>query len=101
AQDLRLDRPVAVKMIRKDHWQDQEQGGFAESFENEAKIAAKLMHPGIAAIHDYGFHSGTPFAVFEFVSGSMLRDVIRSRAPLPLADVQTILARLSEALDYA
>jgi serine/threonine protein kinase len=102
--DRRLKRPVAVKMIRADNWKaiaGNSQHEMMRGFEDEARLGASLLHPAIAIVYDYGFHQGTPFAVFEYVPGNTLRDVIRTQAPLSLEDVQDIVGRLAEALDYA
>jgi serine/threonine-protein kinase len=104
AKDRRLDRPVAVKIIRPDHWElvsAESRAAMNAAFEEEARLGASLLHPAIATIYDYGFHAHSPFAVFEFVPGTSLREMIKSRAPLPLEDVQDIVGRLAGALDYA
>lgn len=98
--DRRLGRRVAVKLIRPDRLSRQgDQMRLA--FESEARLGASLLHPAIATVYDYGFHEDTPFAVFEFLDGQSLRDLLRARHRLPLEDVQTIVARLAQALDYA
>ncbi len=98
--DRRLGRRVAVKLIRPDRLSRHGEE-MRLAFESEARLGASLLHPAIATVYDYGFHAGTPFAVFEFLGGQSLRDLLRGRAGLPLEDVQTILARLAQGLDYA
>ena len=100
-EDQRLGRKVAIKLIRADHWGSELRSRMQQKFEQEVRIGASLIHPAIAPIHDYGVHRDIPFAVFEYVSGQTLRDVIRNRSPLPVEDVLDIISRLAEALDYA
>ncbi|MFO0819415.1 MAG: HEAT repeat domain-containing protein [Pirellulales bacterium] len=103
AHDTRLDRPVALKvMLSPSPSRDMEEYRvWQEMFAEEARLGAGLLHPAIATVFDYGFHNGLPFAVFEYIGGLSLRDLIRRRAPLPLEDVRRIVAPLAQGLDFA
>src|SRR5204862_5409271 len=62
ARDLRLQRPVAIKMLRV------RDGGLAARFEREVKLAARLQHPGVVPVYDAGFWpSGEPYLVMKLV----------------------------------
>src|SRR5262245_37547504 len=73
ADDLRLDRQVALK-VRAEGSPSPEQ---VARFEREAKAAAALSHPNILAIHDYGVHASMPYVVMELLEGQNLRQVLR------------------------
>jgi serine/threonine protein kinase len=72
ARDLRLQRPVAIKMLRA------RDGRLAARFEREVKLAARLQHPGVVPVYDAGFWpSGEPYLVMKLVLGQSLARVIR------------------------
>jgi serine/threonine protein kinase/tetratricopeptide (TPR) repeat protein len=73
AHDERLDRDVAVKVIHESVAQNADR---LARFEREAKAVAKLDHPNILAIHDFGTEGGVTFAVTELLSGESLRQSI-------------------------
>lgn len=75
ARDLRLDRDVALKILRADLARQPE---FATRFENEARAAARVSHPNIVAIQDQGNDGTSVFIVMELVRGRTLRDVLRA-----------------------
>jgi serine/threonine-protein kinase len=83
AQDTRLGREVAIKVLPPEFADDPER---LARFEQEARAAAALNHPHIAVVHDIGHESGTHFMVQEYLEGSTLRERIdKSRLPLPEA----------------
>src|SRR5690606_7302600 len=73
AHDLVLDRDVAVKILREEF---AEHEGFLRRFRTEARHAAGLGHPGIAAVFDYGDEDGSPFLVMELVRGETLAQLL-------------------------
>lgn len=102
AQDLRLQRDVAIKVVRLDITLETiEDRRMNEAFEREAQLGAGLFHPAIATVHDYGFHEGKAFTVFEYVSGQSLRDCITDSAPMGIEDVRAVVGELSQAIDFA
>ena len=97
AQDERLSREVAVKILRSDLAKDPT---FVSRFRKEAKAAAGLNHPGIVAVYDSG-EDPAPYIVMELVSGHTLRELIQGGARLPLDRALEIGAGILEALDYS
>jgi len=97
AQDQRLSREVAVKILRSDLAKDPT---FVSRFRKEAKAAAGLNHPGIVAVYDSG-EDPAPYIVMELVSGHTLRELIHGGERLPLDRVLEIGAGILEALDYS
>ena len=73
AHDERLDRDVAVKVLHRDVAQDIDR---LARFEREAKAVAKLAHPNILEIWDFGFEAGVTYAVTELLDGQNLRQSI-------------------------
>src|SRR4029079_4973064 len=86
--DIRLDRPVAVKLL---HPMFTNHADTRMRFDVEARAAAALNHPHIVSVHDSGEHNGTPYIVMERLSGQTLADLI-ARAPLPPRRVLYLLA---------
>jgi serine/threonine protein kinase len=95
--DIRLDRPVAVKLL---HPVFTTQPDNRMRFEVEARAAAALNHPHIVSVHDSGEHAGTPYIVMERLSGQTLADVI-ALGPLPQPQVRSILDDVLSALAAA
>jgi eukaryotic-like serine/threonine-protein kinase len=79
ARDLRLDRPVAVKVLLPQYAADPE---FLRRFEVEARHAASLSHPNVATVFDTGLDGDERFIVMELVDGPTIADVLRDRGPL-------------------
>jgi dienelactone hydrolase len=73
AHDERLDRNVAVKVLHESVVHDADR---LSRFEREAKAVAKLDHPNILAIHDFGTETGTSYAVMELLEGKSVRELI-------------------------
>lgn len=69
ARDTRLDREVAVKLIAEALAQ---QPRYVERFSREARIAARLSHPNLVAVYDFGSDADRPFLVMEYVDGGTL-----------------------------
>jgi serine/threonine-protein kinase len=102
-RDLRLDRPIAIKVILLNgRTQDAARlAALRDGFAEEARLGANLTHPAIASVYDYGFQDGKPFTVFEYLPGETLRDLLRRRGRLPLEEVRLIIGPLAQALDFA
>src|SRR6059036_2828037 len=71
ARDTRLHREVAIKVLPTSFSQDADR---LRRFEQEARAASALNHPGILTIHDFGEHDGAPYVVSELLEGETLRE---------------------------
>jgi hypothetical protein len=97
ARQKALDREVAIKVLAGE-WQGD--FGFADRFEAEAKLLAKLNHPNIVTVHDFGESKGLFYIVMEYVDGVNIRDVLRD-GKLDAAQALAIVPSICEALQYA
>ncbi len=98
ALDARLDREVAVKIMRPGLATDHV---FVERFRAEARSAARLSHPNVVAVFDQGECDGDVFLAMELVEGKTLRDVIHEESPLTVRESLAILEPILEALRAA
>lgn len=100
ACDMRLERSVALKVLRNDAEGATEEWNHAVlRMQREAKAVAALSHANIVAIYDVGDHEGCPFIAMELVPGKPLRDLIGS--DLPQGKRLRILLDVAQALDAA
>jgi len=97
ARQTQLDRVVALKILPPAIGDDP---AFAERFAREAKAMARLNHPGIVTIHDFGQASGLFYFVMEFIDGANLGDLLRNRHVSPREALQ-IVPQICDALQYA
>ena len=98
ARDRQLDRTVAVKFLARTHTTDER---AVARFRREATAAARLSHPNIVTIYDYGEDGNSLYLVMELVNGRSLGDVLADKRPLAPGDVYTIGAQVASALDHA
>jgi serine/threonine protein kinase len=98
AVDETLGRQVAVKALRRELADDPT---FLERFRREARAAAVLSHPGVAAIYDYGEVEGQPFIVMELVEGENLAERVAAMGPLPWQEAFAIGEQVAAALAAA
>ena len=100
AFDTRLERLVAVKLLAEHLAED---SAFISRFRREALSAAKLVHPNIVQVFDFGTdnHSGRQFIVMEFVDGHSCAELLRDRGPMAPRDAVEILMQACRGLDYA
>ena len=98
ARELRLDRPVAIKLLPPELAAD---GPCRERFLREARTAASLAHPNIVPI--YAVHEVGEFVFFTmaYVDGETLAQRVVARGPLSAEDGARLLAEVGEALAYA
>jgi serine/threonine protein kinase len=95
--DTRLERPVAIKILRP---AIDTQPDYRRRFEAEARAAAALDSAHIVAVHDSGEHNGMPFIVMERLTGESLQDKI-AQGPLPQPLVRAVLDDVLAALGSA
>ncbi|HEY1222897.1 MAG TPA: Stk1 family PASTA domain-containing Ser/Thr kinase, partial [Acidimicrobiales bacterium] len=98
AQDLLLNRPVALKILYPELSADPL---FVERFRREAQAAANLSHPNIVPVFDWGEDEGTYFIVMELVDGTSLADMLRGSRRLTPSHSAQIVAQVAAALGYA
>ncbi|MDO5067384.1 MAG: Stk1 family PASTA domain-containing Ser/Thr kinase [Propionibacteriaceae bacterium] len=98
ARDSRLQRTVAVKIMRADLGEDDE---FVAKFDREARSAALISHPAVVSIFDQGISQGQPYIVMEYVEGETLRRLISREAPLPPLEALDYLDPIASALAAA
>ncbi|MEY4418788.1 MAG: hypothetical protein RIR15_110 [Actinomycetota bacterium] len=97
AEDIRLARQVAVKVLRSDLARDP---SFVARFRKEALAAAALNHPGIVAVYDSG-EEPAPYIVMELISGHTLRELIHKGERVPLKRALEIGEGILAALEYS
>ncbi|MDN5757916.1 MAG: Stk1 family PASTA domain-containing Ser/Thr kinase [Tomitella sp.] len=102
ARDDRLDRDVAIKVLRADLARDP---SFYLRFRREAQNAAALNHPSIVAVYDTGEaetdEGPLPYIVMEYVDGDTLRDLVRGDGPMDTRRAAAVIADVCSALDFS
>src|SRR5919204_2677746 len=96
AYQASLDRVVAIKVISAHLASEPE---FMERFRQEARAVARLSHPNIVIVHDFGEDGGVPYLVMEHVDGVTLADMLDEG--IPQGQTVDLLAQVASGLDYA
>ncbi len=96
--DLRLDRPVALKIMDSRYAGDTQ---FLTRFQREARAVARLKDPGLVAVYDQGIDGQHPFLVMELIEGGTLRELLVERGPMPPHAVAAVLAPVLGGLAVA
>jgi tetratricopeptide (TPR) repeat protein/tRNA A-37 threonylcarbamoyl transferase component Bud32 len=97
AEDLKLERRVAIKVLRP----ELAAAIGAERFLREVKLTARLEHPHILTLHDSGEADGFLFYVMPYVEGESLRDRLNREKQLPIEDAIQVTREVADALDFA
>lgn len=97
ARDTRLGRTVAVKILPRAFVTDPDR---LRRFEQEARAAAALNHPGVLAVYDVGVHEGMPYLVTELLEGATLGERLAA-GRLPVANAIDYAAQVAQALAVA
>ena len=98
AYDTRLEREVAVKVIRREAFPPEEMAMLLKRFDRESKSLGRLSHPNIVGVIDYGEYEGLPYLVMVYLSGGTLKD--RLGKPIPWRDAIQMLLPIAHALEY-
>lgn len=98
ALDQRLDREVALKVMRPDLAHDE---AFVARFRREARAAARLSHPNIVAVTDQGSDEHYVFLAMELVQGRTLRQLMRDAGPLSVQDALNLMDPVLDGLSAA
>ncbi|MCH7747979.1 MAG: serine/threonine protein kinase [Acidobacteria bacterium] len=98
ARDPVLDRDVAIKSLLVDFGVDQD---ARARFQQEARAAARLQHPNIVTIYEFGEQDDSPYLVMEFLGGDDLEGLMRREPPLSLDHRLDIVAQLCDGLAFA
>ena len=97
AQDLKHDRPVALKVLLP----ELAASLGPERFQREIRLAARLQHPHILTVHDSGDTAGQLWFTMPYVEGESVRDRLRRERQLPVDDALRIAREAAQALQYA
>jgi serine/threonine-protein kinase len=95
-----LGLPVAIKILSA-HLATDPESEFVKRFQREAQIVAKLEHPNIVRVFDYGEANGQYYIVMEYLSGQDLAHHLVESKRIPLIQTLSILTEIASALDYA
>ncbi|MFZ5909789.1 MAG: SUMF1/EgtB/PvdO family nonheme iron enzyme [Chloroflexota bacterium] len=98
AFDARLEREVAIKVIRREVFSSAEMELLLKRFEREAKSLGRLSHPNIVPVIDYGEFEGAPYLVMVYLPGGTLKD--RLGKPIPWREAVQMLLPIAHALEY-
>ena len=103
AFDTRLERDVALKIIRTDVERDPEKlEHMRQRFTREAQKTAQLLHPNIIPVTDYGTHDGLPYLVMPYLPGGTLKELLdRQGGPMDTRKAAGLLLPVARALAYA
>ncbi|MGZ9221471.1 MAG: serine/threonine-protein kinase [Anaerolineales bacterium] len=93
-----VDRYVAIKVLPSQLAESKE---FATRFHQEARIIAKLEHPHILPVFDYGESDGVAYLVMRYLEAGTLKERMEAGRPLPLDEIDRIFNQLADALSYA
>ena len=100
AFDTRLEREVAVKVIRMGRLAPDLADKTRKRFDREAKALARLNHPSIVPVIDFGEYENVPYLVMPYLSGGTLKECIK-RGHIPWQKTVKLLAPIARALEYA
>ncbi|PTX16894.1 Stk1 family PASTA domain-containing Ser/Thr kinase [Halanaerobium congolense] len=98
ARDTLLERTVALKMLRPEYKSDAE---FIDKFRQEARAVARLSHPNVVSIYDIVVDDERIYLVMEIVEGKTLKDIIKERNKLSIAESLEIARQIAAALSVA
>jgi serine/threonine-protein kinase len=98
ARDVVLDRPVAIKVLRKEYSENE---NFQKQFWLEARSAANLSHPNIVTVHDFGSADDLLYIVMEHIPGKDLKQLVRDRGRFPYEQGIPLMIQACAGVGYA
>ena len=98
AQDLQLEIPVALKLLRPELTIDD---AAENRFRHELILARQITHPNVVRVHDLSAHEGQKFISMDFVQGETLATLIKQQAPLPVERARDFLRQIADGLAAA
>jgi serine/threonine-protein kinase len=99
AEDTRLNRRVAVKILRDSLANRDDE--LVDTLLQEARVVARLQHPNVVAVYDFGTHEGHHFLVMEYVAGASVRQLLETQGRLSEAEAVRYGVHTAAALQYA
>ena len=98
AKDHKLNRNVAVKVLKSEYVEDEK---FLKKFETEAQAVARLSHPNIGNVYDVGIEDGINYIVMELAEGMTLKEYIRRKGYLSPKETVEISLQIASAISHA
>jgi len=98
--DVELDRPVAVKTLRKALLGEEGGSELLVRFRREAEAGMRLSHRHVVTVYEFGEDTQTAFMAMEFIAGRTLKELNAERAPWPLLEALDLAQQLLDALDF-
>ncbi|MDD2414939.1 MAG: Stk1 family PASTA domain-containing Ser/Thr kinase [Eubacteriaceae bacterium] len=98
AKDLKLNRFVAVKVLREEYTENEQ---FIKKFDRESQAAAGLSHPNIVSVYDVGVDGDVYFIVMEYVDGITLKQYLDKKGHLEYEEATNFIIDIAEALKCA
>src|SRR5258707_7987963 len=99
--DPRLGRRVAIKTILKSHLDEDTAKDYSMRFVREAQAVARLNHPNVVQVFDFGEEGDIAYLVMEFIKGKELKNFFDANERFDLKEAVRIMCELCEALEFA
>ena len=101
AHDPLIERPIALKILRRELLDRGDAEGWLQRFRHEARAAGRLLHPNIVTLLDYGEEGGLPFLAMEFIEGEGLDVRLRRDGHLSRTVATALITQVLNALEFA
>jgi serine/threonine protein kinase len=98
ARDVALHRTVAIKVLRHEFVGSED---HRERFRREARLTARLTHPGVVPVYTFGESEELVYIVMQYVHGQSLAERLQANGPLPADEAAQVLYDLADTLDHA
>src|SRR5258707_3441548 len=99
--DAQLDRRVAIKTIPTRNLDEATAKHYDMRFRREVRAVARLNHPNIVQVYDFGSEGDLAFIVMEYIEGRELKDYLDAKERFDFARIFTLMGELLDALDFA